>query len=66
MPLVYSHNCPICGEWMDVNTDEIAAFPPLVDRGSEFSIFNDTVMHRRCFATHPLSRELRSFFGKGV
>jgi hypothetical protein len=54
----------ICGEWIDVHKDEIAVFPPLVDSDSEFRIFSNTILHRRCFATHPLSRELRSFLGK--
>jgi hypothetical protein len=64
MPMVHNQRCRICKEWIDVDEDEIAAFPPLVDGDSEFRIFNDTVIHRRCFATHPLSRELRSMLGK--
>ena len=60
MPILRNVECAICGEWIDVHKNEIAVFPPLADSDSEFRIFSNTILHRKCFVEHPLSRELRS------
>ena len=56
--------CLLCGEV--ISEGQEVAFPSFVARGSPFSIFNDEVLHRKCFVKEPLAYDLREAVNKVV